>query len=549
MTDAELAFAAAEAEIAAARAEGWEFLDLSGDAFRALERIPESIASLPRLKSLDLDYTKVADLRPLSGLKPLSELRILRLEYTAVTDLGPLSGLTALRELNLDGTAVTDLTALSGLTAMMALRLTDTAVEDVTPLSGLTGLTLLLLANTKVTDLTPLSGLRALWWLNLDGTTVTDLRPLSGLTALTDLGLDKTMVTDLRPLRTLRLLVEKSLWTGLTFARCAATADPEIARIAAIDDPRERAAALFAYLDGLDPPDPVVDEEILRGPVLSDSLAEIEERDAQFHAVAMPDTAVRAADRRHDDLVGSLQFIAARLGATETQNRIGREVAQSLADYAGHVAADRINARILWFLAQGIRAVLADPDLAAALDGFDSTRLTLFLSENDALIRDYYPDALRGPQFESTADPETLTRAVPPRLAAAREILARADAEGIFAPSVSSTLEILQRRFDGARKGLATAPTEVERQAAGQELRRVSVQITAYLGRIRGRLMQWRARTGTWAKQQADHAREHPVATTGNLGAAYVGVDLVIRNLTPLFQELWRLIGSLPLPF
>lgn len=68
MTDAERAYAAAEREIEAARRDGRDSLVFDTEAFRALERIPQTIGTLQDLRSLDLGQTRVADLAPLAEL-------------------------------------------------------------------------------------------------------------------------------------------------------------------------------------------------------------------------------------------------------------------------------------------------------------------------------------------------------------------------------------------------------------------------------------------------------------------------------------------------
>ncbi|WP_415919241.1 hypothetical protein [Tateyamaria sp. SN6-1] len=275
----------------------------------------------------------------------------------------------------------------------------------------------------------------------------------------------------------------------MTFLHCAATGiDPRIKEISEIEDDSERARALFDYLKDWTPPG-APPPLLLTGPLLSDSLIEIERAADEFYAASLTDTSAKPVDQRHADLVEALNFISTRLSGT-TENRLGKEICQNFQDYAQFVLQTPVNGRILWFLANGVRAVLSDPYKVEALDGFDMSRITGFLSESDALIQEYYPDAMRGAQFETETPPDVLSRELPPRLAAARDILAAEDARGVFAQNVSDTLEMLIRREEGARRGYLTAATDEDREAAGKELQRVSVQATAVLGRINGRLTE-----------------------------------------------------------
>ena len=205
-------------------------------AARAYDRARELIAEARRTGATQLDLDR-ADTRALTRLPDeiadLPALQVLELANTGVTDIAPLAGLTALQGLSLGNTGVTDIAPLASLTALRGLRLDITGVTDIAPLAGLT----------------------ALRTLDLDKTGVTDIAPLAGLTALEMLDLANTGVVDLRPVRGLHRLVDDPVFGGLTFRGCRATAvDPRIAEIAVINDPRERAETLFAYLDGWEPP-------------------------------------------------------------------------------------------------------------------------------------------------------------------------------------------------------------------------------------------------------------------------------------------------------
>lgn len=107
---------------------------------------------------------------------------------------------------------------------------------------------------------------------------------------------------------------------------------------------------------------------------------------------------------------------------------------------------------------------------------------------------------------------------------------------------VSDALEMLNRRVEGARKRLATSTDPKEREQAVADLRRNSVLVTAYLGRIKGRLLRW-------TQKQVGHAKENPATTGAVFATLYPVAAGVIAALTPIFEALWRLIGNLPLPF
>jgi hypothetical protein len=86
--------------------------------------------------------------------------------------------------------------------------------------------------------------------LAIAGTGVRDLSPLRALTALRSLHLYGLQVTDLSPLRNLSQLATDPMANGLVIGGTAAVlADPALATIADIHDARDRAEAVFAYLD------------------------------------------------------------------------------------------------------------------------------------------------------------------------------------------------------------------------------------------------------------------------------------------------------------
>ncbi|NKX75000.1 leucine-rich repeat domain-containing protein [Rhodobacteraceae bacterium R_SAG3] len=205
MSQTDLAYKAAQEQIAKAKAAGDFAVSLVGEEFEALDRLPPELATLTRLQDLTLQGTQVSDLAPLAGL---TGLQVLDLDDTEVRDLAPLAGLTSLYELNLSYTQIYDLAPLESLTGLYELNLAGTKVSDLAPLAHLTSLQALTLYNTQVSDLAPLQALTSLEELDLDGTQVSDLAPLASLTGLRVLSLDATPVSDLAPLQALTSLRE-----------------------------------------------------------------------------------------------------------------------------------------------------------------------------------------------------------------------------------------------------------------------------------------------------------------------------------------------------
>ncbi len=189
------------------------------------------------------------------------------------------------------------------------------ALDRVPPeIADLAGLTSLSLSGTGVTDLSPVAGLGGLTWLDLSGTGVTDLSHVAGLGGLTSLNLSGTGVTDLRPLRGLEGLAEGPSVLGLHFANIPTTrADVRLAGIAEIKDNRERARALFDFLDALPPPPSPEPDPFLA----------VEDIDGRLEVAASLPTEAEREERLKQVLHARLREKAADL-AREAGNRFPR---------------------------------------------------------------------------------------------------------------------------------------------------------------------------------------------------------------------------------
>ena len=117
------------------------------------------VASLPRLRSLNLCGTGVRDLAPLAHASGLERLVVMR---TAVEDLSPLAGCPGLAELSIDRTPVTDLSPLAGSTALRLLDLGSAAIADVAVLGVLPRLAVLDIGPAPAMRCLDLSGFPAL---------------------------------------------------------------------------------------------------------------------------------------------------------------------------------------------------------------------------------------------------------------------------------------------------------------------------------------------------------------------------------------------------
>lgn len=159
--------------------------------------LPDWLAQLSNISQLNLDYTQVSDLSPLSNL---SDLQSVSCFDTQVSDLSPLSGLLGLQYVSCDNTQVSDLSPLSSLSGLEGTWFNSTQVGDLSPLSYLFRLEKIAFNETQVNDLRPLSGLLSLRRIFFGNTQVSDLSPLSSLPSLQRVFCANTQVNDLSPL-------------------------------------------------------------------------------------------------------------------------------------------------------------------------------------------------------------------------------------------------------------------------------------------------------------------------------------------------------------
>ncbi len=97
----------------------------------------EGLEDHQNLHTIDLSFTRVADLTPLTGLPGLA---ILRLRHTRVTDLAPLASIPTLQELDIAHTPVADISALRHHPSLTTLDLRATRVTDLSVLAEMPAL-------------------------------------------------------------------------------------------------------------------------------------------------------------------------------------------------------------------------------------------------------------------------------------------------------------------------------------------------------------------------------------------------------------------------
>jgi Leucine-rich repeat (LRR) protein len=155
------------------------------------------VASLTKLKVLDLTGAGIFDLEPIGDLNQLESLVLSR---NNMVDLAPVAKLTKLKSLVIRGSRVKELNPIAGLGELRRVIVEDSRVEDLSPLRNLRKVGEVSIAGNPIKDLSPLAALGELTKLNANRTLVDDLSPLTSLQFLTELRLDGTSVQGVRPI-------------------------------------------------------------------------------------------------------------------------------------------------------------------------------------------------------------------------------------------------------------------------------------------------------------------------------------------------------------
>lgn len=157
-------------------------LDLNG--IRLTEEDMNHIAAHGDLTRLSLAGCSLSNIQPLATL---TKLKYLDLSSNTVRNLAALSGMTQLEQLYLANNVVNALDVLTQMKKLEVLDISYNAVASLDPLKGLQELTTLLASNNQINSVQPLNGLTALEIVNVSHNNVADISPLSSLSALVEL--------------------------------------------------------------------------------------------------------------------------------------------------------------------------------------------------------------------------------------------------------------------------------------------------------------------------------------------------------------------------
>lgn len=183
-----------------------EYLDLSHTPDMDLGPLQD----LPRLRRINLNFSKIRKISPLGKLKSLTHLDLSEAENLVTWPVT--QGFKALESLNLSNSGIMDGSGLAGMKNLRELNLSGCPITDLSWLKNLKNLKTL--SGVSAVDIAPLSGLNGLERLTL-GKGIPDYAPLKELVNLKQLYISDPNFgdLDLGCLRPLRRLNEFKLYT------------------------------------------------------------------------------------------------------------------------------------------------------------------------------------------------------------------------------------------------------------------------------------------------------------------------------------------------
>eukprot|EP00873_Tetraselmis_striata_P000954 jgi/Tetstr1/421218/TSEL_001123.t1 len=173
----------------------------------------ELIAGLdacPKLRSCDLSFNKIAELK---GLDTLLELRELKLYDNRLALVKGLLQLTALQTLDLCGNRIEHIEGVAHLKQLTTLRLAHNKLQELAGLGKMSGLQVLDASNNRIQAIEGLQGCTALRELNLNSNKITAISGLGRCAQLAELALNDNKLASLKGLRDIAASID-ILWVA-----------------------------------------------------------------------------------------------------------------------------------------------------------------------------------------------------------------------------------------------------------------------------------------------------------------------------------------------
>lgn len=184
-------------------------LNLSG---LTIDIIPEEVAQIRHLRSLNLSNTKIYDT---SVLSQIPELKSLNISKTLVEESHWISEVHNLTVLDISDTSISDIEPLQQLRFLEKIDLSNTPVSDVSPLMNLGLLRDLSLRNIHLDSAFPTSILEKLVRLDIAKLNIRNLSMLSQCYNLQSIWLDGEQANDLQSILLLPIMQDISWGGGL----------------------------------------------------------------------------------------------------------------------------------------------------------------------------------------------------------------------------------------------------------------------------------------------------------------------------------------------
>lgn len=198
----------------------------------SLDKLPNEIKHLTKLKVLDVNSNSFKDVEPLKGLTSLEKLYI---GDTTVTDFSPLRNLTSLTELymrntntelkdisfleELDNLTILDITIgyratedkvdaspVNHLKNLEELIVIDSNIDNLEFISSLTNLKYAQILRSNLTSLKGVEDVQSLESLRVTSSDIKSLEPLKALTEIKSIDMQYNAITSLKPLKKLENL-------------------------------------------------------------------------------------------------------------------------------------------------------------------------------------------------------------------------------------------------------------------------------------------------------------------------------------------------------
>lgn len=195
----------------------WTSLDLEWKLyFKSRFQLSESdsvdLSKLYRFVAVDsLDLSGKVQIKHLKPLSELRDLKFLDISYTTIEDLSPISNITFLETLNLSSTPTAAIKFIKYSDRLRDLDISNTQIEDISELGNLTNLQIFKASNTAIQSFAVLNQFKSLKVLDLTASGFNTVENIKELAVLESLSLGKNYILNYSLLSKLSSLISLDL--------------------------------------------------------------------------------------------------------------------------------------------------------------------------------------------------------------------------------------------------------------------------------------------------------------------------------------------------